>query len=136
MRGFAGSLVAPVAAAVVNYWVWTFLVPAAWSEVAFNVCRGLIAGWAGWRVVSRGAGGLRLAALAGAITLFVDHVVIKGGYFLVSAIFVAGPARQRFLLACAGVCLSYLMFVAIPMAISFCGGVAARARKGVQGAPA
>ena len=136
MRAFARSLVAPVAAAVVNYLVWTFLVPAAWGEVAFNVFRCLIAGWAGWRVVSRGIGGLGPAALAGAVTLFVDHVVIKGGYFLVSAVLVAGAARQRFLLAAAGVCVSYVMFVAIPMFIALCGGVAARSRRGAQGAPA
>lgn len=136
MRAFVSSLVAPVTAAVANYLVWTFVVPARWSDLPFDVCRGIIAAWAGWRVVSHGAGSLGLAALAGAVPLLVDHVVIKGGYFLVSAVLVVDPARHRSLLAFAGVCVSYLMFVAIPMAISFCGGVAARARKGVQGAPA
>jgi hypothetical protein len=125
----------PVIATVANYMIWTFLLPVWGAGPLFDVCRAAIAAWAGWRVVISGSGGLGVAALAGAFTFLIDHVVIKGGYFLVSAALVGGTERYQFILAFVGVCVSYLMFVAFPMAIALSGGAAAR-RKGDHRAPA
>jgi hypothetical protein len=129
-------LVPPAIATVANYMFWTFLCPGLEAGLLFNVCRGAIAAWAGWRIVTSGAGSLGVAALAGALPFLIDQVVIKAGYFLVRATLVGVPERHQFLLAFAGVCVSYLMFVVFPMAIALFGSVAARVRKGDHRAPA
>ncbi len=104
--------------------------------VLFNIGRLAIAAWAGWRVVSLGSGSLSQAALSGAIVFLIDHVFLKGGYFLGEAVLTTGVDRHKYLLAFGGVCVSYLMFVAIPVGLAVCGGLAARSRKRAEDAPA
>ena len=102
----------------------------------FNVGRLALATWAGWRVVSLDAGRLPLAALAGALVCLIDHVVMKGGYFLGEAAFGMPAERHKYLLAFGGVCVSYVMLVFVPAGFGVCGGLAARSRKRVENAPA
>jgi hypothetical protein len=72
--------------------------------------------FAGWRLASFGRFGICKSALSGAILLFIDHPIIKGGYFLIC---------QEFM-AFAGVLVSYCMFCLIPVAISGIGAVIGR----------
>jgi hypothetical protein len=135
MRSFASALALPVLAAVLNYLVWWAL-PIPGSAVLSLVARLLIPAWAGWRVIGLKAGGLGFAAVAGAIPLFVDHVLMKGGYFLVASALAGGTQGHHLFLAFGGVCLSYVMFVAIPVAAALCGALVAQARMRARSAPA
>ena len=86
------------------------------DSALFNIVRFCLFFLSGWLVISRKVGGLPAAALAGAILLFVDHVVVKGGKFLLEF------EIQAFL----GVLVSYVMFIWIALVIGFIGGFAAR----------
>ena len=76
----ATTVVAAVAvASVLNY----FLVGLA-GDAFFNAGRVIIAFAGGWLMVSSANRGLWAAALTGAVVLVVDHVILKGGYFVLA----------------------------------------------------
>lgn len=54
------------------------------ADLIFNIIRVVITLFVGWLVVWHSVGGLWQAALAGAALNFIDHVVLKGGYYLLS----------------------------------------------------
>ncbi len=73
----------------------------------FNILRISIIFMAGFLVLKRHVGGLWKAALSGSILLFVDHVILKGGLFLIGYLF---RWNDQGLLAFGGVLVSYTMF--------------------------
>lgn len=104
----------PLALAFVNYLIWG-LTLAAFSvlaaSVAFNVSRLAIMVWAGWLVATRTARGAMAAAFAGVAILVVDHVLLKGGAFLVMHWRADDPAEaHKLLMAFGGVIISFVMF--------------------------
>ncbi len=113
MKKYFQILAIPMAATVVNALLAPLygLLPNPTGDIMFNVIR--IALWviAGWRLASLGGFGIWKSALSGAILLFIDHPIVKGGYFLI---------RQEFM-AFGGVLVSYCMFWLVPVAISGIG---------------
>ena len=88
------------------------------GDVAFNFARICILVFAVWLLVRGGITNLWSISLAGFLLFFVDHLVVKGGSFLIS-----GEIMAFF-----GVLISFVMFVAIPMAITAFSGYILRRR--------
>jgi hypothetical protein len=121
------ALLLPLSGVILNAFVWNPLAdslpaPNAW----FNAARIALYFWAGWRVVALAGRDLGFAALTGAFCLFVDHVLCKGGSFLVHAATATAEARHQYLTAFGGVLVSGGMFIPLAVAISVAGGLAAR----------
>jgi len=113
MKRYFTILTLPIIATVINALLSPIygLLPNPFGEISFNLIRIAIWFFAGWRLASFGGFGLWKSALSGAVMLFVDHPIIKGGYFLI---------REEFM-AFGGVLVSYCMFWLIPVAISAIG---------------
>jgi len=123
----ARALLLPLLLAVLNPFLWGALaeqLPAA--EAVFNSARAVLFFWAGWRMVAIARKGAGAAAVSGALLFFVDHVVLKGGAFLIHALAAREPERHQHFLAFAGVFFSYLMFVSLAAALGALGAIAAR----------
>ena len=84
------------------------------STLLFNAGRAASCAWAGWNLVRRGLRPLR-AALVGPFFMFLEHVVLSGGMFILSG--------NR--MAAAGVMLSFIMFAWVDAIPAWLGGVAA-----------
>jgi hypothetical protein len=97
--------------------------------------------WAGYLVARTGQSGLWGAALAGALVMFMDHVLLKGGGFLlmhavapetIESISHESLEREfdspmhAYLMAFGGVLVSYIMFLPFDMLLGFLGGLAGR----------
>ena len=118
----AATVLAWVAiAAVLNYLVATFA-----GDLIFNVGRAVIAFLGGWLMVSSAHRGLWMAALTGLVVLLVDHVVLKGGFFVLAHYFWPAAVGGEGLLAAAGVLVSFVMFLPLAMLSSWTGGFFAR----------
>jgi hypothetical protein len=110
-------LVLAVVNAILSISLSKFL-PETAINILYNGIRVVLVLSAGWLVVTHRVGGLWGAALAGAIVILVDHLVIKGGYFLLTGE----------LMAAAGVVVSYVLFVWVEMLVALVGGLAGRWR--------
>jgi hypothetical protein len=128
MKLFLKTVGLPATLLVLNYALQFFynFVPAPFGVITFNLVRLVLAAWAGWRVTSRGIGGLTQAAAAGAVLLFVDHVIIRGGSFLVAQIIAPPWVDNKGFQAFGGVLVSYVIFVWIPVVFSIAGGMIGR----------
>jgi len=120
----------PIAIIVANYFVMGFLFPQGdvWNAIynaIYNVIRIAAIGYAGWLVVQRGGGKLRVAAFAGLLLFAIDHIVLRGGGFLFDA-YALNQDPQRNLSAFGGVLISYAMFAPIDAAVAVVGGLASR----------
>ncbi len=87
-------------------------------EIFINVLRALPVLLAGWLVTTRNVGGLWAASVAGALVLFIDHVVVAGTYFLFRGGFTIFGA----------VLFTYVAFVWVAMLVAFAGGLAGNLR--------
>lgn len=96
--------------------VLSHTVPDFGSDAVFNGVRVILILCAGWLVISKHIGGLWGSALSGGMALFIDHVVVTGGFFLLTG------EREAFV----GVLFSYLIFVCIAMFIGWLGGLVAK----------
>ena len=110
-------------AAAVNYAISTF-----GGDIQFNVGRVLLAFVGGWLVVSPGGAGLLVAAAVGPAVMLIDHVILKGGYFIWAHYHLPQAVQGDGLLAAGGVLVSYVMFLPIAAFCSLMGGLAARNR--------
>lgn len=123
-RGAMTVLLGVSAAAVINYAVSNF-----GGDTLFNVGRVALAFVGGWLVVWRGRGGLWLAAAVGPLVMLIDHVFLKGGFFVWAHYHLPQAVEGDGLLAAGGVLVSYVMFFPIAALCSVMGGLAARSRR-------
>lgn len=97
------------------------LLPSPAGEVTFNMVRVSLYFWAGMRITSLGTGNVRQAGKAGAVLLFIDHVVLRGGLFLFGTLL--GNVTVKFgLMSFGGVLVSYLLFAGVAFLIGALGG--------------
>ena len=108
-------------AAVVNYIIANFT-----GDLAFNVGRAVVCFAGGWLIVSNAHASLWAAASIGPLVMFVDHVVLKGGFFVLAHYLWPTLVQGEGLTAAAGVAFSYVLFLPIVALCSFAGGFAAR----------
>ena len=100
--------------------------PESLGNVGFNVLRFLIAFAGGWLLVAAAGAPLRVAVLAGIVVLVVDHILLKGGWFLADEFFFPSAGEREGYLAFEGVLLSFVLFVPVAALCSWLGGLAAR----------
>jgi len=130
-RSAKAVLIGISVATAINYAVSSF-----GGDILFNTGRVIVAFVGGWLVVSRGAAGLWVAASVGPLVMLIDHVILKGGYFIWAHYYLPQAMEGEGLLAAGGVLLSYAMFLPIAAVCSLMGGLAARNRRqGVQAHP-
>ena len=114
--------------AVVNYLIIGGLL----GTIGFNVGRVMLAAWGGWYVVSKANLNLWFAALVGVIIMVVDHIVIKGGCFLLAQVFWPELVQNQGILAFGGVLISFVMFAPVAAIVSFLGGFIGRKKAMVR----
>jgi len=116
----------PIFLVVVNFFfvntLFAFL-PYSLGNISYNIIRIAIIFYAGWLVVRKDLGRTWHAALAGILIYFIDHVVCKGGVFLLNYLFKPDGLG---LAAFSGVLVSFIMFIPLAMIVGALGGLAAR----------
>ena len=120
----------PIFLVVVNFFfvntLFAFL-PYSLGNISYNIFRIAIIFYAGWLVVRKNLGGTWQAALAGILIYFIDHVVCKGGMFLLNYFFKPDGLGLH---AFSGVLVSFIMFIPLAMLVGALGGLAARSSEG------
>jgi hypothetical protein len=102
------------------------LLPFGIGNIVYHIGRVSIIIYAGWLVTTRNIGGRWHAALAGIVIYFTDHVLIKGGFFLLNHLF--KPEGMGFS-AFGGVLASFFIFTPLAMIIGVTGALIARMRQ-------
>lgn len=118
-----------IALILVNYAIASALVLLIGDRVTgrvFFTGRVIVTLLAGWLVIRNAIGGLRQAAVAGALLIFIDHVVLKGGYYLYVHFFAPDLLPFSALLSFGGVLISYVMFLWVPVGVAIVGALAAK----------
>ena len=123
MKQFLKAILIPLCLVIINFILSTLLDG---PFIIRTVIRmgAVFAG--GWLIIYKEAGNLLHAALSGPFLIFVDHVLLMGGYILL--VHFIDPARFEYqgLKAYGGVIVSFLMFFWIPLLIAFLGGITAK----------
>lgn len=96
------------------------------GEIAFETGRVIIALAGGWLVVSAAERSLWIAAAVGPLMLLIDHLVLKGGYFVFAHFFFPTAVDGKGLISAAGVLMSYVFALPIAAGCSWLGGFLAR----------
>ena len=128
VESYASIIKRAVIFSIVNFLAANFLfslLPFSLGSVLLNVGRILITFYAGWLVIKYNVGELWKSAVTGPIVYCIDHIILKGGMFLV--MYLLDPKGQS-LLAFLGVLVSYVMFLPIFLAVGLLGGLFARSR--------
>ena len=131
MKKYLEVIRGPIFFIIINFFLVNSLfslLPDKVGDVVYNIGRIVIIFYAGWLVVRRSIGGTWQSALAGAALYFLDHVVLKGGMFLLNWLI---KPQGLGLTAFSGVLISFVLFVPLAMIIAALGGVAARRRRDV-----
>ncbi len=102
------------------------LLPFNIGNIVYNIGRVAIIFYAGWLVTKKNAGGRWHAALAGIAIYFLDHVLIKGGIFLLNHLL---KPEGMGLSAFGGVLASFIIFIPPAMIIGATGALVARMRQ-------
>lgn len=129
MKKFLAVMRRPIFFVIVNFFLVNTLfslLPNDIGNIVYNIGRISIMFYAGWLVAGKKVGGKWQSALAGVVIYFVDHVVIKGGLFLLNYLFKPEGAG---LAAFGGVVASFIMFIPLSMLIGMIGGLVARSRR-------
>jgi len=129
MKKFVAVMRRPIFLVIINFFLVNTLfslLPGSIGNVVYNIGRISIIFYAGWLVAGKKVGGKWQAALAGVVIYFVDHVVIKGGLFLLNYLFKPEGAG---LAAFGGVIASFIMFIPLSMLIGMIGGLVAQSRR-------
>jgi hypothetical protein len=102
------------------------LLPYGLGDVLYNLGRISIIFYTGWLVIRKGMATLWYAGLAGMFLYGIDHVVLKGGVFLLNYLLKPeGPGLAAFI----GVVVSFIMFTPLSMSVGAIGGFFAPSRK-------
>lgn len=96
------------------------------GDILYNLGRISIIFYAGWLVLRKKLGTIRHAALTGMFMYFIDHVLLKGGIFLLNFMF--KPEGLGFA-AFSGVIVSFILFIPLAMSVGAMGGFFARSGK-------
>ncbi len=134
MKKFLAVMRRPIFFVIINFFLVNTLfslLPYDLGNIVYNLGRISLVFYAGWLVARKKVGGKWQSALAGVVTYFVDHVVIKGGIFLLNYLFKPEGAG---LAAFGGVVVSFIMFIPLSMLIGMIGGLVALSRQ--ENAPA
>ena len=129
MKKFVAVMRRPIFFVIINFFLVNTLfslLPNDIGSIVYNIGRISIMFYAGWLVAGKKVGGKWQSALAGVIIYFVDHVVIKGGLFLLNYLF---KPEGVGLAAFGGVIASFIMFIPLSMLIGMIGGLVARSRR-------
>ena len=130
MKKYLAVMRRPIFFVIVNFFLVNTLfslLPYDIGNIVYNIGRISILFYGGWLIARKKIGGIWLSALAGTTLYFVDHVVVKGGVFLLNYLF--KPAGVG-LAAFGGVVVSFIMFIPLSMLIGMAGGLfAARSRR-------
>jgi hypothetical protein len=129
MKKFVAVMRRPIFFVTVNFFLVNTLfslMPNDIGTIVYNIGRIFIMLYAGWLIAGKKVGGKWHSALAGVVIYFVDHVVIKGGLFLLNYLFKPEGAG---LAAFGGVVVSFIMFIPLSMLIGMTGGLVARSRR-------
>jgi hypothetical protein len=125
MKQYLNIIKIPITLAIANVFpgnlLYSFL-PASIGLSVYNLLRFANIFFAGWLITKNNAGGLWRAALAGPLLFFIDHVVLKGGYFIVAQILHPLSGDSNGFLAFGGVIVSYIMFIPLILFVGFLGG--------------
>jgi hypothetical protein len=120
MKKYFKIILFPLAVIVANglsIYLPKFL-PEYFEDILFNIIRFAAWGYAGYLLTFVGGYPIWKAALSGAILLFIDHPIIRGGGFLF----------QKDFMAFGGVIVSCLMFIWISIAVSALGAFVGKQR--------
>ncbi len=119
----------PIIVIVVNFIVFS-LIPADLTGlvgvVIYNLLRFSMIAFAGWLVVKKGNGKIRTTAYVGFFLFAFDHIVLKGGKFLIIDTFIYNDSLQSGVDAFIGVLISFGMWCALPVAVAVVGGLVAK----------
>lgn len=129
MKKYLAVLRRPAFFVVVNFFLVNTLfslLPFEIGNIVYNAGRISIIFYAGWLVMSKRIGGIWQCGLAGAVLYFLDHVVIKGGIFLLN--YLIKPEGLG-LSAFGGVLASFVLFIPLSMGIAMTGGFFAASRE-------
>jgi hypothetical protein len=96
------------------------------TTIVWNICRLGIMAWSGFSVTRRGASGLVGSAFAAVAILFVDHMVLKGGWFLFQYALGHSTDQYSYGMAFGGVVVSFAMFSPFVALLGVCGGLCGR----------
>jgi len=130
MKKYLEAIKGPIFFIIINFFLVNSLfslLPGNYGDAVYNICRIVIIFYAGWLVVRKNIGGTWQAALAGTAIYFIDHVILKGGIFLVNWLI---RPQGLGLAAFSGVIISFIMFIPLAMIIAALGGAYARIRMG------
>jgi len=109
--GYLHALKLPIGIVVINVTAG-MVFDELWPEPAFNAVRFATVALAGWTLGRRGSSILKSAA-AGLLLFLLDHVVIKGSWFLLNLEWVAFG----------GVLISFAMYAFVPLAVAAVAGM-------------
>ncbi len=93
------------------------------GDILYNLGRLAIIYYAGRLVIRKKLGTIWHAALTGMFMYFIDHVLLKGGIFLLNFLF---KPEGLGLAAFSGVIVSFIMFTPLAMSVGALGGFFAR----------
>ncbi|MBC3926936.1 hypothetical protein [Undibacterium sp. CY21W] len=110
-----------VGASVLNFFLGSLF-----GNVIFETGRVIIALAGGWLVVAAADRNLWFAAAVGPLVLLIDHIVLKGGYFVLAHFFFPAAVDGKGLISAAGVLMSYVFVMPIAAGCSWLGGFLAR----------
>jgi hypothetical protein len=129
MKKYLETIRGPIFYIIINFFLVNSLfslLPDNFGDAVYNIGRIVIIFYAGWLVVRKNIGGTWQAALAGTAIYFIDHVVLKGGMFLLNWLI---KPQGLGLAAFSGVIISFVLFIPLAMIIGALGGAYARTRR-------
>jgi hypothetical protein len=137
-KRFMAVMRRPIFFIVVNFFLINTLfafLPYGLGDISYHLGRVAVIFYTGWLVVRRNLGVIRHTALAGAGIYFIDHVLLKGGVFLLQYLF---RSEAMGLAAFSGVIVSFVVFSPLAMIVAAAGGISARSwkKKSYAGPPA
>jgi len=128
-KKFLAMMRRPAAYLLINFFLVNTLfalMSSGLGDILYNLCRISIIFYAGWLVTRKGLGTVWHAALTGMFMYFIDHVLLKGGVFLLNYLLKPeGLGLAAFL----GVLVSFVLFSPLAMSVGALGGFFARSRE-------